>query len=105
MWGGIARSILQEFRKNMKTNTQYDSVKGVAVGRRLAEFLQKRFPDIPESRRSDEFGFSNSTVRSWYEGGRIRDDALMKLELLGCNLFWLLTGEGEMETKDKGDAQ
>ena len=79
----------------MKT-TQYDEVKGVAVGIRLARFLKIRFPGIAESGRNKEFGFSNSTVRLWCDGAKIRDDALMKLELLGCNLFWLMTGEGEM---------
>lgn len=92
----MSRINIQETCKLKIENMQYNEINDVAVGRRLAEFLQKRFPGRSEVKRNEEFGFPNSTVRLWISGSKIRDEALLKLELLGCNMNWLMTGEGEI---------
>ncbi len=67
----------------------------VDSGRRLALFLKETFPGLSEHAMSKTFGFPNTTVREWLRGRRIPQKAIMRLQELGCNIPWLLTGQSE----------
>jgi transcriptional regulator with XRE-family HTH domain len=70
-----------------------------AVGIRLREFGESRFPKIKDF--AEALGMPPSSLQSSYFNGRSLPGAelLLKLMNLGCDCNWLLTGDGDNEIK------
>lgn len=62
-------------------------------GNRLEKFLKDLLPETSWRARSNAIGFPDSTVIGWRKGREISGEGLAKLHQLGCDLYWLLTGD------------
>jgi len=74
-----------------------------SIGCRLDQILQKRFSDLKSQRkRSDAFGFPNTTVIGWINGTTpISGEACQRLIELGCDLNWVLTGRDSNDAMER----
>ncbi len=66
-----------------------------SIGERIREFALDKYSKINDF--ADALGMGASNVQSYMRGARKPGSlVLQKIQRLGCNLDWLLTGEGEM---------
>lgn len=66
--------------------------------------FKKAFGDAKNYRIAAQMGISDAAVKNYVDGRVPGPEALLKIhQLTGCNLHWLLTGEGSRRVEDHGD--
>jgi uncharacterized protein YjcR len=73
----------------------------VEIIERIKTFLNTK----TDSELAARLGISHATISAWKNRNAIGDWSLVLTECVGCNLHWLITGEGDMLHKPDKNAQ